>query len=700
MTDIVDRVLDRKLLSNSEYQQALVRLAIWFFCILFTGLASKMAYYPVDTGLYVILYGGYFLFFLMVLVSIAYRPNLPYRKGAMLPIDVSASSLAIVLTGDAISPFYMIYFWICLSYGIRYGKQLLLMAMLFNFFAYNGVLIYLHTWQGRGFDAFFLLLLLLVTPLSQYFLMRRLHLAKEQAESAKKARGEFLTTMVHELKTPLNDVVGMVGLMRATPLDREQKEYLHSIQSSAHMLKSLVSDVEDLSKIDANELDLTPEWFDIRDLVKRISSSLAETAHHKQVELLCWVEPKVAQQLLGDQLRIAQILFNLLGNAVKFTDKGYIRVELTVDEGTGKDAQPNILIKVADTGVGIAQERLEKVFDCFWQGDDGPARGIDGFGLGNTVVRNLTRMMGGTVVVDSQLGVGSEFIVRLPLKMRQTGLNGGRQLQGRSLLVYEQDSVAMALHRTVARELGMQVITATRPSEFLSNLDKSVELLLICDSMQDSSINEILYKAHAVVPEVPLILAGYRGCLTDTGMITDPEYTLFKPFLAREFEHMAMRALGIPFSEQSTVEPAAIDSGDAQVINILLADNNIIAAKVFSTQLLQRGHKVKIAKDGNEALQAVSDGDYELAFIDLGMPEIDGLEFARRYRNMEPNHRYMHIYALVVESVQELFDPCIEAGMDGLLGKPVVPETLDEIIEQCKANLNRRFLAKLMSAPT
>jgi CheY-like chemotaxis protein len=249
--------------------------------------------------------------------------------------------------------------------------------------------------------------------------------------------------------------------------------------------------------------------------------------------------------------------------------------------------------------------------------------------------------------------------------------------------------MAMTLHRAVARELGMQVITATRPSEFLSSLDKSVELLLICDSTKDSSINEILYKAHAVVPEVPLILAGYRGCLTDAGMITDPEYTLFKPFLAREFERMAMRALGIPLSQQPATEPAAVDSGETQAINILLADNNIIAAKVFSTQLQQRGHKVKIVKDGNEALQAVSDGDYELAFIDLSMPEIDGLEFTRRYRSIEPKHRYMHIYALVLESVQEVFNSCVEAGMDGLLSKPVVPETLDGIIEQCKASLNR-----------
>ncbi|MCG8047424.1 MAG: response regulator [Candidatus Thiodiazotropha endolucinida] len=693
---------DPELLSNSEYQQALVRLAIWLFSILFMWLGTSTEYYPVGTSLYLSLYGCYFVFFLAVLINVGYRHDLPFRKEIMLVVDVSATSLAIVLTSDAISPFYLIYLWIYLSYGTRYGKRLLLMATLLNFSTYNLVLIYLQSWQSHGFDAFFFLLLLLVIPLYQYFLLRRLYLAKQEAESAKKARGDFLTTMTHELRTPLIGVIGMTRLMQGTPLDMEQKEYLHSIQSSADLLKSLISDVLDLSKIDANRLELLPEWFDIRNLVRSVISSQAEMAHDKQIELLCHVDPNVGQELFGDRLRISQILFNLLGNAVKFTDKGYIRVELEKVEDPGVFAQPHILLKVEDTSIGIPQDRQEAVFDSFWQADIGNARRFEGAGLGTTVVRDLTRLMGGTVEVVSQLGEGSAFSVRLPLQMRDGQLEGGEafQLEGRCILIYEEDSKAMELHSVVARELCMKVINANRPGDFLASLDNRVELLMVCDSLHDTSIQEILYKAHAVVPALPLIVAGYRGRMQDMGVIKNPENILFKPFLASEFAQMAMRALDIRSSRQLNLYPADMEPVDKQGINVLLAEDNAIAAKVISTLLIQRGHRVRITKDGSEALQAVSDEDYELAFIDLRMPNMDGLEFTRRYRSIEPKHRYMPIYALTANSVHEMFDRCVEAGMDGFLTKPVEPEMLDAIIEQCKLNINRPSPGEPHPVPT
>ncbi|MCG8023365.1 MAG: ATP-binding protein [Candidatus Thiodiazotropha endolucinida] len=696
------KLSDPELLSNSEYQQALVRLAIWLFSILFMRLGTSTEYYPVGTSLYLSLYGCYFVFFLAVLINVGYRHDLPFRKEIMLVVDVSATSLAIVLTSDAISPFYLIYLWIYLSYGTRYGKRLLLMATLLNFSAYNLVLIYLQSWQSHGFDAFFFLLLLLVIPLYQYFLLRRLDLAKQEAESAKKARGDFLTTMTHELRTPLIGVIGMTRLMQGTPLDMEQKEYLHSIQSSADLLKSLISDVLDLSKIDANRLELLPEWFDIRNLVRSVISSQAEMAHDKQIELLCHVDPNVGQELFGDRLRISQILFNLLGNAVKFTDKGYIRVELEKVEDPGVFPQPHILLKVEDTGIGIPQDRQEAVFDSFWQADIGNARRFEGAGLGTTVVRDLTRLMGGTVEVVSQLGEGSAFSVRLPLQMRDGQLEGGEafQLEGRCILIYEEDSKAMELHSAVARELCMKVITANRPGDFLASLDNRVELLMVCDSLHDTSIQEILYKAHAVVPALPLIVAGYRGRMQDMGVIKNPENILFKPFLASEFAQMAMRALDIGSSRQLKLYPADMEPVDKQGINVLLAEDNAIAAKVISTLLIQRGHRVRITKDGSEALQAVSDEDYELAFIDLRMPNMDGLEFTRRYRSIEPKHRYMPIYALTANSVHEMFDRCVEAGMDGFLTKPVEQEMLDAIIEQCKLNINRPSPGEPHPVPT
>ncbi|MES9969717.1 MAG: response regulator [Candidatus Thiodiazotropha sp.] len=702
MTNIFLQPFNSRLLSNSEYQQALVRLAIWLFSMVFMWLGTSSAYYAVNTTLYLTLYGWYLVIFLGVLISIVYKPEMRYRKESVLVVDVSATSLAILLTADAISPFYLIYLWIYLSYGTRYGKKLLIMAAVLNFSAYNLILINLQSWQSRGFDAFFFLFLLLIIPLYQYYLMRQLYEAKQEAELAKKARGEFLATMTHELRTPLIGVLGMTRLMQGTPLDNEQKEYLHSIQSSTQLLKSLISDVLDLSKIDANKLELIPEWLDIRSLVNSVSSSLAGAAHEKQLEMLCWVDPNVRQELYGDKLRISQILFNLLGNAIKFTDKGYIHVELVYVGEHRQLTQPHILIRVEDTGIGIAQARQEFVFDSFWQADIGSARRFEGAGLGTTVVRDLTRLMGGTVEVVSRLGEGSTFSVRLPLQMRDGEAEAGEllRLKQRSILVYEQDPVAMKLHCKVAREFGMNVIKANFPGEFLASLDSSVELLMICDSLQDASTQEILYKVHAVVPTLPVILVGYRGRMHDVGISKDPEYTLFKPFLAREFAYLVIRALGIQSNPELTSFQTDGDELQQQGINILLAEDNPVAAKVIATLLIQRGHRVRVTKDGSEALQAVSDDEYQLAFIDLRMPNVDGLEFTRRYRSLEPKHRYMPIYALTANTVQEMFDHCLAAGMDGFLTKPVEPEMLDAVIEQCKSNFNNNYLGGPLFVPT
>jgi two-component system sensor histidine kinase RpfC len=701
MTHMFVKLFNHELLSNSEYQQALVRLAIWLFSVVFMWLGSTVGYYSIDYSLFVDLYEWYLIIFLGVLVSIALKQDLPYRRGVTLLIDISATSLAIILTSDAISPFYLIYLWIYISYGTRYGKRLLMAASLLSFFAYNGVLVYLDSWLSHGFDAFFFLLLLLIIPLYQYYLLRQLHFAKEEAESAKQARGDFMTTMTHEMRTPLIGVIGMTRLLQGTPLDKEQKEYLHSIQSSAHLLKSLVNDVFDLSRIDANKLELVSEWVDIRKLVRSVAFSLAEEAHQKQLELLCWIDPKIQFEVFGDKLRISQILFNLLGNAIKFTHSGYVRLELIRIEASRELARPHILIRVEDTGIGIAQDCQESVFDSFWQTDSGKACLSEGIGLGTAVVRDLTRLMGGRVELVSQHGEGSVFSVRLPLQMRgQSVMEEYRlALEGRPLLIYEQDPVAMRLHCTVAREFGMKVISANFPSEFLSSQDNTVELLMVCDTLQDNSITEILYKAHAVAPDLPVIVAGYRGRMHEMGILKDPDNSLIKPFLAEDFAHIAMRALGLEFTRHHTTESEAVLQ-QRRGIKILLAEDNAIAAKVLSTLLLQRGHKVRITRDGDEALQAVSDDDYEIAFIDLRMPNVDGLEFTRRYRNMEPKHRYMPIYALAETSVERMFEHCIEAGMDGFLIKPVEPETLDAIIEQCRANLDRCYLGDPITLPT
>ena len=689
---MMTKLFEPGLLSNSEYQQALVRLAIWLFCCLSMWFAVGTEYYSIDLPLFITLYAWYFTFFIALLVSIAVWPSMRYRINFTLVVDISATSLAIFLTSDALSPFYLIYHWIYISYGIRYGARQLLIASLLSFFFYSLVLFHLQQWQTHSFEAFLFLLLLLIIPGYQYILLRQLHKAKQEAMFAKQARGNFLATMTHELRTPLIGVMGMARLLQNTPLDAEQKEYVHSINASARLLRSMISDVLDLSKIDANKLELTSEWFDIQELMKNISSSLASEAQEKQLEIYCWIDPEVPQKLRGDKLRISQILFNMVGNAIKFTDKGYVCLRVVYAEDAADMPGRHILFEVEDSGIGIAGEKLAEIFDTFWQADPrNRRRRFEGAGLGTSVIRDLTRLMAGKVDVVSEVGQGTLFQVRLPLlgdgdeaaarSESQSPTQKFPLIEDKKVLIYEHDPIALQIHLQIVDELGMKAITANELDHFCKQLDQDVDFVLVCDSLGDSLVKQVIRCVSAFEPSIPMVLAGYRSQTLSYASFNTP--LLVKPFLSDDLAQ-AVTDLLIPHQDQraAAVRHSEEEPKQSRVMNVLLAEDNVIAAKVLSTLLKQRGHQVKVAKDGKEALQAVNEGQYELAFVDLCMPYVDGIEFTRQYRETESQNRYMPIYALTANSVEDMMELCIRAGMDGFLSKPVEPEVLDGIIDR------------------
>ncbi|MEJ2590748.1 MAG: ATP-binding protein [Candidatus Thiodiazotropha sp.] len=679
---IFSRLLDHELLRNPEFQSALVRLGVWAFSITYIGLGAWTGYYDVNVLLFYLLFGGYLIFFLVTLFSVYHWPKLELRPYITLIADISATSLAIFLTHKAISPFFLLYIWIFVSYGTRYGKLLLMAASILSVTAYNLVLIALQEWQIHTFEAFFFLLLLVLLPLYQYSLLRKLHKARKEAEEANQARGDFLATMTHELRTPLIGILGMARLMQGTPLDAEQKEYLHSIRSSAQLLRALIGDILDFSKIDADKLELVNEPFEIRHLVSNVTSSLANEAQEKQLELRCWVDPRIPRRLHGDNLRVSQILFNLLGNAIKFTDRGSVALSVGYASANEQLAQPHVLIQVIDTGIGIAGDKLDRIFDKFWQADASNSRRFGGTGLGTTVARDLSRRMGGDIRVESVLGKGSTFSVRLPLLQGQGAALPvyPAVLKEKRILIYESDDKNMELHLKIARELGMLPTPVVSLSAMIPYLDQVFDVVLVCDSLPGAPLNQV-FRQIEVMEQAPLILlAGYRG--RTIGMPTPVTRVLMKPFLADDLAEAIIGPLREIASRRDAMSSTlGHEIRESSGIRILLAEDNAIAAKVLSTLLIQRGHSVHIVKDGEEALKATAATEYHLAFIDLRMPHMDGIEFTRRYRANEPSDRHLPIYALTANTAEDAMAYCMQAGMDGFLNKPVEPEQLDAIIE-------------------
>ncbi len=677
---------------NPEYQSAWVRLGLWLFSIVYIGLGATTGYYRVDVVYYVGFFGVFLTLFVGLGVSVFLRPDWPARRFAALAVDVSGASLAIFLTQEAISPFYLLYIWVFISYGTRYGQIHLTLASILSMLAYSGVLIALDEWQQHTFEAIFFLLLLAVLPFYQYSLLRKLHEARQEAERANQAKSDFLATMTHELRTPLSGVVGMTRLLESTRLTPEQQDYVQSISTSVRLLGSLIGDILDLSKIEARKLHLERMGFDLREAVLEVCNACETQALDKGLELVSRVDASIPDTVMGDPLRLRQVLFNLVGNAVKFTERGEVVVSATIvsaEEAEGRD--PQCLIEVRDSGIGIPKEKLANIFDDFWQADDSTTRRFGGTGLGTTIARDLVELMGGHIEVESSEGVGSVFRIQLPLlagteelEVEPDTVRSDSELAGRLAIVYEPNAASRELLADVCQSLGLDwqpLENIGQLGAMLSSQERSVDLAILADSPAGEDLNGIhMLLGRVLNRELPVLFLTYGSRRLDPSGTGAPH--LNKPFLGRDLRCVLLRLMQgravDAGSESSPGLPGEREPGSG--LDVLVAEDNAIAAKVITTFLGKQGHRVSLTRNGEDTLVQSRGRPFDIAFVDLRMPRIDGLEFTRRFRKDEPAHRHMPIIALTANAAEDIKQEALDAGMDDFLTKPVAPEALEYII--------------------
>jgi two-component system, sensor histidine kinase RpfC len=673
---------------HPEFQSALVRMGIWLFAAGYIGLGAWTGYYRVATSEYLVLFCVYLVVFLGLAIDVIRRPVRPVRRYLALALDISASSLAIFLTKEAISPFYLLYIWIFISYGTRFGRRDLVFASGFSVVAYNLVLIELGEWQRHTFEAFFFLLLLALLPLYQFALLRKVEQARLEAERANQARGDFLSTMTHELRTPLTGVIGMTQLLEGTPLRPDQREYVQSIASSAHLLRVLIGDVLDLSKIEARKLHLEQVPFSPRSALLGVCYALQGQALDKGLELVCEIERAVPLEVRGDEMRVRQVLFNLIGNAVKFTEQGQILVRCRVAQADVALPRTHLLLEVEDSGIGIAPEALPRVFDSFWQADDSTTRRYGGSGLGTTIARDLVRLMGGAIDLDSEVGRGSRFWVKLPLLAEgfTAALAGvSPVLEGRRALVFETNAASRGVILRTCEDLGMRC----QPIEHIGDLGRlardrdALDVMILADSPAGEDLAALQRLLSGVIGKpVPFLLLTYPGRGTERG--PDAPACLNKPFAP---EAMAEALTGVIGGERTSrtgtpgaPAPVHLPEPARGLGRILVAEDNPIAAKVITTLLQRQGYDTTLVLDGEEALRKAEEEVFDLAFVDLRMPKIDGLDFARRQRQREAGLGHLPIIALTANAAEDIRQQCLAAGMDDFLAKPVDPGDLSRTL--------------------
>ncbi len=684
----LDPGLPEGLRANPEFQSALVRFAVWTFGTGYISLAAITGYYKVDIPYFITVFSIFVLINAAVFASVLIRPAWPSRRYVALSLDIVAISLAIFVTCEAISPFYLLYIWIFISAGTRYGTSHLVLASVEAVIAYSLVLTALGQWQRHTYEAVFFLFFLLLLPLYQFALLRRVQRAKDEAERANKAKGDFLAFMTHELRTPLTGVIGMTELLKSTTLDAEQRDYLLSISNSANVLGALIGDILDFSKIDAARLTLEQVPFSPRAVVREVCGVLESLALAEGVELICIVTPEVPQTVVGDQLRVRQILFNLVGNAVKFTEEGEVRVRVLVRPAEEGISEPHLLLEVEDTGIGIPADKLEQIFESFSQADESTTRRFGGSGLGTTIALELSRLMGGTIGVESVNGQGSRFRVRLPL------LGGvlppppapSARLQGRRGLVIEANQTHRDLVCEVLRREGVTCQGLADPLDVgaLASGAANLDFLVIGDRPRGFALEAARTKIST--------LLGYEcPCLFLTYAARRPEAPrtaarcLSKPFLAGDLVDAVEALLGLVRAAHPCYqENRGFGGGDPATlagIRVLVAEDNAIAAKVITAFLRKMGIAFTLVEDGEQALREALQGGYGIAIVDLRMPKLDGIQFAQAYRQQALG-KPLPIVALTANASEEVKQTCLEAGMVDFLAKPVSPELLRQTIER------------------
>ncbi len=665
---------------DSEHEQAIVRVVVGLLLGLYLLPEILERYAEGLPEPHILVWSGFLVLSTAMFVAILASPGVsPARRVAGTVLDAATLSWCVAYFQELGIPLFLVYLWFTFGNGFRYGARYLVLSLVLSMLGFAVALNVSEYWQARLDVGLGMIVGFVALSLYVLTLVRRMFDAVARAEAANQAKRRFISVVSHELRTPLNAIIGMADLMRDTTLSREQADMLQTLRGSSQLMLGLVEDVLDFSKIEAGKLVLERTDFDLHALVNSTSRILQTQAQAKGVEFVVSIMPEVPPALRGDAHHLRQVLINLAGNAVKFTERGSVTVHVSLQEET--ETGVRLKFSVRDTGIGIPQEAQQRIFESFTQADQSTTRRFGGTGLGTTIAKQLVELMGGKIGLESAVGLGSTFWFDITYEKQPERVSAGAgELAGaRILLVGMPADQAQSIEQALAAwgAVGVRAASVDEGADRLISdiaLARPYHSVLMYSERGDPQLARRLRRA-APEPAPPAVLAVPREAEVQRFAALSAG---FSAVLELPFEKRQLFNVLHAISSSDEVSDGVVRLKDyakrgqgAKRLSVLVADDNPTNREVLGRILERAGHGVSLVADGDQALDALEAGQYDIVLLDRNMPGLSGLETLQAIRLMTRGRERLPVVMLSADVTLEAKRECLEAGADSFVPKPV-----------------------------
>ncbi len=654
---------------NTEFIQSIIRLGIGVLTYLYIASGLESGYFSGDLQTLQSFAEFYFSYAFLILLSIAWKPASTPRRYLTLFIDISCTTYASSLTGGINSVYVLIYLWIYIGYGTRYGKHFLIAAVAFTFIGYNILLISQNAWSTVTLDAAAFLLLILALPFYLYSLQKRLQDAVKDADQANQAKTEFLSSMTHQIRTPIGGVVGMIDLLNKTELNTQQKQYLQALSQSSHTLQEIIEDIVDFSRIEQGQINFNQQSFQPRLLINSLVHSLAPLAYEKELELNCFITQNFPVYVYSDAPRLRQLLSNLIRYAIDHSASGNIYIHA---EAAEKNSHGSIPVSISINFEQASDAERIVLNDQSRDGD-----------LALRVGSQLTHLMDGQLDIEyTKDHCPSLKIYFNWLADEEKTLPDTLPFSGKHALIFEQNQQNQDILKNYCRQLGIDTHESAGADNLIAHLlwaqqkQTTFDVVILCESLKSSFAQTLIHRIRMEARcDVPIIYATYIHGIENTISedMLNVAATMTKPITLTELEFTLNKIF-------NTEAFATAQEDGQQPCSILLAEDSDINASVIYTHLTDMGHNVDIATDGNTALYAMHKHHYDIVLMDINMPKMSGLDVTREWRKLEKRETPLPIIAVTARATSDDKRQCYEAGMNDFLTKPITPTQLSEML--------------------